>query len=292
MSRLFALTCVGLMAICAALTPCQARAWDPEADRAVALAAYGLLKPDVRARVDAILAQAGPIGAAKCEVHTLADAASLVECLHGSRSDFMRGVIYDPIPLCPAAGAPPPCAKDRCASQVLKREIDTLKLDAGAPGADAADKALALEAVVYLVSEIHQPLHAADNDDRDGERVRATLPGTGSRPLSLYSVFDEDLVAMAIGDAETGLPYLQAVISRQGAADWAKGSVDDWVADTHKVAVDSVYSKLPAPPACGSAPKDVEALTPLYVQSGATVVRVQLAKAAVRLAAVLNIALS
>jgi hypothetical protein len=287
MSRLLALACCGLIFICVAMAPRSARAWDAEADRAVALAAYELLKPETRTKVDAILAQAGPIGDPKCPIQTLADAVSLVECLHGSRTDFMRGVVYDPIPLCPSPDAPPPCAKRLCASQLLKREIDALKLDAQAPKPDNADTALALEAVVYLTSELHQPLHAADNDDRSGERIRATLPGSDGKPLSLYSVWDEDLVALAIGDAETGLPYLNALTTRHGE-DWGKGGVDDWVADTHKVAVDSVYSKLPAPPACGAAPKDVEALDSLYVQSSADVVQIQLAKAAVRLASVLN----
>ncbi len=233
------------------------------------------------------MAEAGPIGGPKCKVQTLASAAPLVECLHGDRSDFMRGVVYDPILLCPSPDAPPPCANRPCASQLLKREIDALKVDSHAPRAEGADTALALEAVVYLVSELHQPLHAADNNDRSGERVRVTLPGSGSRPLSLYSVWDEDLVALAIGDAETGLPYLNALIARR-RGDWSKGGVDDWVADTHKAAVDGVYSKLPAPPACGAVPKDVEALNALYVQSSADVVRTQLAKAAVRLATVLN----
>jgi hypothetical protein len=291
MSRFFAAACVGLIFLGVALAPRSARAWDPEADRAVALAAYQLLKPAVRARVDAILAEAGPIGGPKCTIKTLASAAPLVECLHGDRSDFMRGVVYDPIPLCPSPDAAPPCTKRQCASQVLKREIDALKVDSHAPAADGANTALALEAVVYLVSELHQPLHAADNNDRSGERVRVALPGSGSRPLSLYSVWDEDLVALAIGDSETGLPYLNALIARHGK-DWSKGRVEDWVADTHKTAVDSVYSKLPAPPTCGAAPKDVEPLDALYVQSSAEVVRTELAKAAVRLASVLNAALS
>jgi len=290
MSRLYAFACIGLMFICVALAPRSARAWDPEADRAVALEAYTMLKPAVRAKVDSILAGAGPIGAPKCTVQTLASAAYLVECLHGGRSDFMRGVVYDPIPLCPSHDAAPPCANGRCASQLLNREIDALKVDSHAPQSDSADTALALEAVVYLISEMHQPLHAADNNDRSGERIRATLPGSGGKPLSLYSVWDEDLVALAVGDAETGLPYLHALILRRGQ-DWGKGGVSDWVADTHKVAVDSVYSKLPAPPMCGAQPKDIEALPPLYVQSSAAVVQTQLAKAAVRLATVLDQAL-
>ncbi len=54
MFRFLSLACVGLIFICVAATPRSARAWDPEADRAVALEAYALLKPAARAKVDAI----------------------------------------------------------------------------------------------------------------------------------------------------------------------------------------------------------------------------------------------
>ena len=148
----------------------------------------------------------------------------------------------------------------------------------------------ALEAVAYLIAELHQPLHAADNGDRSGTRFRVTLPGSSDKRLTLYSVWDEDLVATAIGDAETGLPYLRPLAEANAPA-WSKGDVDAWVADTNQVAVADVYGRLPTPPPCGHPPDKPQFLDRGYMTYGAEVVRNQLAKAAVRLAQVLNAAL-
>ena len=49
-----------------------------------------------------------------------------------------------------------------------------------------------------------------------------------------------------------------------------------------------MYGRLPVQVACGQKPDGLEALSPAYVQQAAQTVRVQLAKAAVRLAALLN----
>jgi hypothetical protein len=266
-------------------------AWDAEADRAVGLLAYDLLTPSARAKVDKVLSGGVLIGEPKCRVAQLADAASLAECLHGARRDFMRGVVYDPLPLCPRADAPPPCSRGQCASEALKRALASLTAEVKSPPQDSADTALALESVAYLVSELHQPLHTADNGDRSGERVHVSVPGSTDKRLTLYSIWDEDLVASAIGDAETGLPYLRALVAHSGGA-WGQGDIDAWVRESHDVAAGVVYGRLPAPPACGATPNAPEALDRLYLDAGAQTVRTQLAKAAVRLATLLNAALN
>ena len=74
--------------------------------------------------------------------------------------------------------------------------------------------------------------------------------------------------------------------------DWAKGDVDDWVAESHDVALHTVYGALPAPPACAKLPDRPEPLGPGYFAAAVPVVRTQLARAGVRLAAVLDASLS
>ncbi len=261
-------------------------AWDAEANRAVAALAYQRLAPAAKARVDDILAHAPPMGRPGCRLHSLADAADLMQCLHGDKRDFMRGVVYDPVPLCGQIDRGRACRDGRCASDALKRELDRLK----APGAGAGERAEALAAVAYLTAELHQPLHAADNDDRSGDRVRVTLPGSHDKRLTLYSVWDEDLPPLAIGDADTGLRYL-GPLAELHAADWRQGDIDAWVADSHHVAAAEVYGRLPDPPACGKTPAAPEALSRAYVDASVQVVRAQLAKAAVRLAVLLEAAL-
>lgn len=262
------------------LAPARARAWDPEGDREVALLAYERLTPAARTQVDAILSQRPVVDG--CTAATLDDAARFADCLHGRRDDFMRGVDWDALPLC---GPPPPsrCADGRCASAVLTRSIGELKDTASPP----PERLRALMATTYLVAEIHQPLHAADNGDRSGDRLRVTLPGAIKARTSLHAVWDDDLVAGAIGTAETGLPYVRSLAEAHGDA-WSRGDVADWLAESHDVALHVAYGKLPNPPPCNKLPDRFEGLGPDYFAAATPAVRAQLAKAGVRLAAVLN----
>jgi hypothetical protein len=271
---------VGLFGLLVLARP--AYAWDPEADRLVARLAYARLDPAAKTKVDALL-NGFAVGDTACGTNRLEGAPDVVACLKGRKGDFMRGVVYDPLPIC---GPPPersPCADGRCASTVLKQAIATLK----APTAPADAQALALVQTAYLISELHQPLHAADNGDRSGDRTRVLLPGS-KRPVSLYGVWDDDLVADAIGSADTGLPYAVALAATHPT--WAKGDVKDWLAETHQLAISVTYGRLPQPPPCGRPPPQPEVLTHDYFAVAAPLVREQLTKAAMRLAAVLNAA--
>ena len=277
------------------LSPSRAWAWDPEADRVVAQLAYERLTATARGKVDQLLAGGPSISG--CQVDALDDSAAFTACLHGQKAaftaclhgqkaDFMREVVYNASPLC---GPPPPsrCADGRCATAALARFIAELK----DPATPRFEKVRALEATAYLMAELHQPLHAADNGDRSGDRVRVILPGALKARASLYSIWDNDLVADAVSTAETGLPYVRALADANADA-WARGDIDDWLRETHDIALHVTYGRLPDPPACNKIPDRPEGLGPAYFAAAVPAVREQLAKAGVRLAAVLNASLT
>src|SRR5580658_6534870 len=56
------------------------------------------------------------------------------------------------------------CPDGQCNSEELKRLIGVL----ADPRASPRQRNEALKWVVHLVGDLHQPLHAADNDDRGG----------------------------------------------------------------------------------------------------------------------------
>jgi hypothetical protein len=266
------------------LAPGAARAWDPEGDRVVALLAYERLTPEVRAKVDGLLADRPEV--AGCDAGRLDDAVTFAACLKGKREDVMRDIAYDALPLC---GPPPPsrCADGRCATAALARYLAELKT----PATPRPERVRALMAVTYLMAEIHQPLHAADNADHNGDRLRVVLPGAMKARTSLYTVWDNDVVSGAIGGvAETGLPYVRALADAHGDA-WSRGAIADWLADSHDVALHVAYGRLPHPPACNKLPDGFEGLGPDYFAAAVPAAREQLAKAGVRLAVVLNAAL-
>jgi hypothetical protein len=76
---------------------------------------------------------------------------------------------------------------------------------------------------------------------------------------------------------------LEAKITPQDRADWAKGTLEDWVLQGHRLAQRVAYGELgsenPAP------------ITAAYKQSAEPVVETQLEKAGVRLAYILDQAL-
>ena len=117
------------------------------------------------------------------------------------------------------------------------------------------------------------------------------LPGAVKARTNLYTIWDDDLVASAIGTAETGLPYVRALADAHGDA-WARGDVGDWLTESHDVALHVAYGRLPNPPACNRTPDKFEGLGPDYFSVAVPAVRDQLAKAGVRLAEVLNAAFS
>ncbi len=77
-------------------------------------------------------------------------------------------------------------------------------------------------------------------------------------------------------------------LMRAHAQDWSMGSSRSWAAEAHQLAVSGAYGALPNPPVCGRSPSKVATLPLAYAEINAPIVRQQLARAALRLAARLN----
>lgn len=268
--------------------PDPALAWGELGHRVVGDLAYEQLTPTAKAKVDGLLASAATLGEASCPVGSLSDAAAYLGCVDGIREfNGYRRLHYDAIPFC--APIPPKtdyCKNGLCATEALKRAIAVLR----DPTAPTADRVLALEVASHLVGDLHQPLEMIDNRDDRGADIRVTLPGSNDRRLNLHDVWGETFVALAVGAPGIGLPYLRP-LARAGARNWAQGDVDGWALESHRVAAQVIYARLPEPPACNRLPKAPETLDRAYVSAAVPLVREQLAKAGVRLALVLNDAL-
>ena len=76
------------------------------------------------------------------------------------------------------------------------------------------------------------------------------------------------------------------------AQEWSTGDPHAWVWETHALAKAYVYPRLARPPACHAVGGAPQAISGAYLAGAAPIVRVQLARAAVRLAVVLNRALA
>lgn len=139
--------------------------------------------------------------------------------------------------------------------------------------APRAARTEALWYLVHFVADLHQPLHVSDHGDRGGNDVHVELSG---RETNLHWVWDSGLLDWAgiRGSA------LDAEVARRAAAlPDATVDVEAWAAESHDLARDRVYRV-----------KEGDTVTGLYASQGVEIVLDRMARAARRLAALLNAA--
>jgi len=195
---------------------------------------------------------------------------------------------YDDVPLCGAAEYAKYCRNGRCASAQLDRQIEILGNERARPG----QRNEALKWVVHLVGDIHQPLHAANRGDRGGNRVQVSFFGERDNPpygpLNLHAVWDIHMVRRLIADRGGEGAVVSAPVAARDRSAWERGSIADWVDESHRIAADTVYAPLPVAASCSDKIVDVVALDRAYYAKAAPVIEIQIRKAGVRLARVLN----
>jgi len=145
------------------------------------------------------------------------------------------------------------------------------------PKADRAAKAEALRYVVHFVADLHQPLHDEDDGDKGGNARHVIFDG---RPDNLHWVWDTGLLEHINRNPEALAAELESHITPQEHEEWTQGTIEDWVLEGHRLAEAVAYGDLgsenPAP------------ITPAYERQADPVIELQLEKAGVRLADLLN----
>jgi hypothetical protein len=276
------LRALALAFLASPLAPGTAHAWDVEGHRLIAHLAYERLTPKAKAKIAELLAHSPEQGTPSCPVASLEDASTWPDCirpLHG-RWEYLAIMHYEDVPICGVALKATYCPDGKCITDETKRAIAILRVTQRPP----VERLQALEEVAHFIGDMHQPLHAANNNDRGGNDVRVTVEG---HPSNLHHVWDTEILENAIGTSEAAAEASLEPLVAANAARWSSGDVDSWLAQTHQLAVSYVYPKLASPPACGqTAP--AQTISQAYLDAGAPIVRTQLAKAALRLAAVLN----
>jgi len=267
-----------------------ASAWGPQGHRTVGAIADRLLTPAARTAVLQILQDdrdkfGNPSG------RTTLEAVSVW-------ADEVRGTAaerpawhYDDVPICGAADKGDYCPDARCNTGQLGRLIAVLG-DGHAPPRERDE---ALKWVVHLIADIHQPLHAADNADHGGNRVRVALEGVHTRGReNLHGAWDNDLVQLALHARNHQQPPRDiealAAEARNLGREAGQGSPDSWARESNNLARNVAY-RYPGF-ACNSVPAGIVVLDATYLEAAELVVRERLLLAGARLAGVVNEALT
>jgi hypothetical protein len=201
---------------------------------------------------------------------------------------------FDYPPLGPAEPASRGPAED-----CVVDKIDQFEAELASPATDREERRLALQFLLHLVGDVHQPLHASTDHD-EGGNLKHVIDAQGSR-ASLHGYWDVALVQRLGDDPHQVAAALLRRIQPADLVAWRRGRPADWALESYQVARRIAYGRLPAP-----AP-DLEAyrhrrshryslhgqylLSDSYVDAATAAVATQLSRAGVRLALVLNRAL-
>ncbi len=271
--------------------PTAAHAWGAQGHHLVAEVAYAHLTAHARAEVDRLVATGANDNATLCRISSIEDASTWADCVR-RRPPFANEEHWHFVdtPIC--GHVPPPCPNNDCVIAAIGASERTLR-DAGASD---HERLLALARLIHFVGDVHQPLHAANNNDRGGNDDLAIYLGSPTyraadgtdKDNNIHGIWDTPLVGAALGtnDAQAKAT-LEALIAQHGAS-WRSRSARTWANEAHQIAVDFVYARWPGPLTCGHPAAQRVNVDQAYVDAAAPIVRQQLARAALRLAASLN----
>jgi hypothetical protein len=277
---------IAMLVAAAAWAPVTAYAWGAQGHRIVGSIAEDLLDPPTRAALHDLAGQ-----------ESLADLATWMDEERPRLSHSLPGSArwhYDDIPVCQSSGAKP-CLRGDCASKALERYRAIL----ANRRADPEQRLLALRILVHVVGDIHQPMHAADDEDRGGNEVEVVLSAKSrshqrsyahghGHGHSLHSVWDVDFVRDAVGgESEKEFAADRVAEHARDLKRIEAGSFTTWIGESHAIARDFAYGQLPGF-ACGQRLNDPVMLSSHYRNEAPRIVTERLADAGIRLAAILR----
>jgi hypothetical protein len=240
-----------LLALVAAV---PAFSWSAPGHRVVAMIAERRLTPKALAEVRSLLGD-----------ESLNDAAVWADNIRSDRHEaygwhFMNIPIEasdpDPMKYCPATG---------CVISKIEEFTATLRSTQG----KTSERTEALKFLIHFIGDLHQPLHVGDHGDRGGNDLQLEFFGVGT---NLHSVWDRGLPSR-LGTDEAALA---AELGAAAQERWASGTVKEWALESLSISRKIAYKNLS------------NSLGQEYFDQCAPSVRVQLAKAGVRLAQTLN----
>ena len=150
-----------------------------------------------------------------------------------------------------------------------------------------AERYFALKVVVHVLADVHQPLHVADHEDRGGNSIEVWL-GRGRHPKPLHAAWDNDFVRRAMNGKRQD-EFVSDLIAEYAPSrqQISRGTLSEWMEESWRLAHDYAFGRLPGF-ACGATDPKIVRLEDAYADGAARIVREQLARAGIRLAAELK----
>lgn len=278
MNRLLA----ALFALIIPLAPAQAY-WE-YGHETVAQIAETNMPAKTRGAVQRLLRAAPLLGTPQCPLRTMKDVSVWADCIKGDRVrwGYTNSWHYQNVDICKPFDLKSACADGNCVSAQIDRNVALLKKRT----LPAHIRLEALAFLVHFVGDLHQPLHAGDHEDRGGNDLKASygiMPG-----YNLHTVWDGLLADRALSAA----PSIVRLFPADEKAAMAAGTTRDWSMENWAVSRDIAYRRAVDGDPCGPKPQGPVTIDEADVTASRAALRLQVERGGLRLARLLEEALS
>ena len=113
-------------------------------------------------------------------------------------------------------------------------KIDQFSAELRDPHTAPDERRLALQFLLHLIGDLHQPLHTSDDHDRGGNDKKVDLPGFNTD--NLHQFWDTDVVRRLGPRPERVARELNRGISTRQQREWSRGRPVDWARESFVVA--------------------------------------------------------
>ena len=284
-----------VLSICITMT-CPALGWWETGHQTIARIAAAHLSPKARSRVAAILGvpdSPSAVADAMAKASTWAD--EVKAATKTGEWHYIDLTLQDQ-----KADIKKRCANENCVTariRLFSRQLSKSSKKGADPKWTDQD---ALRLVIHFAGDIQQPLHAISDADLGGNCERLDPPVDTAR--NLHALWDGGMLREIEKDDVALAANLQSYLDQLGPRiqkKWAEGDERDWAWESHELANRVIYQRLHIPvepevfPAgCQAAPAEITRFKPvidgLYINDMKPVLRDQLSKGGLRLAALLN----
>ena len=252
---------LALAAVIAGLAPSPAAAWSEVVHRAVARVAQDRLTSTSERRHRLLM---GPTA-------KLVDYAGWSHQITAERPEEEAGHSITIPPTATRLDLGRDCEIGDCTPVKLRETVGIVRL----AHKDKAQLQDAFKFLVNLAVDLHQPLRAGYPPGNGGDPIPVAVDG---RESELYEYWESGIFAE--DDEDALVQRIRELITPARVREWTQGNHKNWTWDTHLAAVRVAYGALPK-----GSPKQLDGD---YAAQARISAELQLAKAAVRLAAVLD----
>ncbi len=265
-----------------AMTASPALAYGVYGHNVIARIAMANVRPETRAAVKSLAARARRLDTPMCKTKAIDDLSVWPDCIRGlgPRFSYTASWHYQNVNVCADFDLKPPCKDGNCVSAQVDRDVKLLR-DKTIP---VRERIAALSFLLHFTGDMHMPLHAGDHADLGGNLIKADYGGFTTDRLNLHGIWDGALAERAITDG----PDMVRRYDPQEAAAIQAGTTEDWSREAWTVSRDVTYPSALGADYCKTPPPAHVSLDEATIVRLLPVARLQIERAGLRLARLLD----